>query len=134
MYQRPESVKHFYDKNGLVNVSKKFRAKRCNPDNERILASTLRVSNRTVGEINHNENYYKKNGLVNIQRKYRIRSTELNFQNQREFAKHQIDRSAGLLSRSYQRKSIFEGLFEKRQESISNNRMKKEDQEVMSPR
>jgi hypothetical protein len=71
-YVPPKYQSKFLDKNGLVNVSKKYRSKRLDPAKERIVAPEIKERIRIEdGDFAAplGSHFYQKNGLVNVSKK-----------------------------------------------------------------
>lgn len=135
-YVPPKYQRKFLDKNGLVNVSKKYRNKRVNPESERIVAPEITERNRLDDAdfaTPMGSNFYQKNGLVNSSKK--IAEKRFTQEDQLPFL---YGRSLYQERRKYQvRKPFFSKLFNISFDKI--NIFKSRDrviskQEVVSPR
>lgn len=71
-YVPPKYKSRFLDKNGLVNVDKKYKSKRLDPAKERIVApeitERIKITDADFATPMGNR-FYQKNGLVNVDKK-----------------------------------------------------------------
>ena len=131
-YMPPADYRHYYDKNGLVNVSRKYKSKRLNAETERLIASDRRVrSSFTIDDNSRNDRFYKRNGLVNVDNKYLNKSAEKQRINSSDNSNFKIANKSAL---NKEKESIFDRLFKKLELPENNKINITENQEIMNPR